>query len=258
MSGTRPPSSKPIDRVQMFAAARWLGDRPQTVITTHALLTGRCEAWIVGEPDDPRALLIRTHWVPTEPYGFGRDAESLADLLLSIDGWTCINVGGALVETMPGALQRRTGRSVAQFGDLYGVLLRREQQFSHPSVRLLNEDDADLLADAPPPVGARQRKTASMILREGVCAAAIVNGRIVSRVHAYPCLPRHAELGAATLQSFRGQGLNTACASMVVDALLARKVTPVWSTGEANLASQRVAAKLGFVRTTARTYLRLA
>lgn len=253
------PSTLPnrIDRVAMFAAARWMGDHPQTVIAAHALLTGRCQAWIAGEAENPRALLIRTNWVPTEPYGFGRDAGALTDLLLSIDGWTCVNVGGALIETMPDELRRRTGREVRQFGDLYSVMLRMEQRFDHPSVRLLTRDDVDLLADAAPPVGPHDRKTAGMILREGICAAALFDGRIVSRVHAFPTLPRHAELGAATLKAYRGRGLNTACASLVVQELLSRKITPVWSTGEDNAPSQRVAAKLGFVRTTARVYLSL-
>jgi GNAT superfamily N-acetyltransferase len=253
-----PVPGSELDRVGMFSAARWLGDCPQTVIAAHALASGRCEAWAEGDPGDPRALLVRTHWVPTEPYAFGRDADALVDLLLSIGGWSCVNVGGALIETMPETLQYRTGREVHRFGDLYHVLLQRGPGFVHPAARLLNEEDEDLLTAAPPPVGPADPRTARTILREGVCAAAVIDGRIVSRVHAYPALPRHAELGAATSEPFRGRGLNTACASLVIEELLSRRVTPVWSTGENNAASRRVAEKLGFVPTTPRVYLRLS
>lgn len=247
----------PLDRVQMFAAARWLGDRPQTVVAAHALASGRCQAWCVGDAGDPRALLVRAHWVPSEPYAFGRDAPAVVDLLLAIGGWTCVNVGGSLVETMPDELQRRTGHQVQRLGDLYHVLLRSGQRFTDPSVRLLGQDEVDLLFAAGPPVGPADRRTASTILREGVCAASVIDGRVVSRVHAYPGLPRHAELGAATSEPYRRRGLNTACASLVAETLLRRGVTPVWSTGESNLPSQRVASKVGFVPTTPRVYLRL-
>lgn len=253
-------AGRKLDRVEMFAAARWLGDRPHTVLPVHALLTGRGEAWVADgdDPADPRALLVRMEVAPAEPAGFGRDAAALADLLLGVGGWSHVNVGDALMQTLPPALERRTGRQVRRYGDLYHVLLKLGPTFAHPSVRLLNEDDVGLFADAPAPVAAADRRTAFLILHEGLCAGAVVDGRMVSRAQTYARTPRHADLGVATAESHRGQGLVTACASLLVDELRKRKVIPVWSCGEANEASRRVAEKLGFAPIASRVYLSLA
>ena len=66
---------------------------------------------------------------------------------------------------------------------------------------------------------------------------------------------RHADIGVATLEPWRGRGFATAAASLVAGAIQADGQTPVWSTGEGNLASLRVAAKIGFVEVGRRTYV---
>lgn len=250
------PAGRKLNRVEMFAAAQWLGDRPHTVLPAHALLTGRGQAWIPpgDDPNDPRALLIRMDVAPAEPVGFGRDAEALACMLMELDGWTHINVGDALAQTLPPVIHTRTGRTLKPYGDLYFVLLTVGPSFTDPSVRLLGEDDIDLFVTAPPPVAAADRKTAAMILREGLCAGAIVGGQLVSRVQSYARTPRHADLGAATAEAFRGRGLVTACASLLTDELRKRKIIPVWSCGEGNAPSRRVAEKLGFAPIAPRVY----
>ena len=246
-----------LDRLEMFAAAQFLGDRPQTVLPYHGLVTGRCDAWIAGEADEPRAILVRTHFVPTEPFGFGRDAAALCEMVLSIDGWTTLNVGDALLQTMPAALSAATGRCVRQYGDLYNVFVQTGQKFVDPAVRLLTSKDHESLATAEAPVAPQNTKLVPLILNEGLCAAAVIDDRIVARAYAYAVTPMHADLSVATLPSHRNRGLVTACASLLIEKLQAHKLTPVWSTGQDNAASQRIAAKLGFVPTTARVYLSL-
>ncbi|MGI8859675.1 MAG: GNAT family N-acetyltransferase, partial [Rubrobacteraceae bacterium] len=60
---------------------------------------------------------------------------------------------------------------------------------------------------------------------------------------------RHRLAGALgdTLEGWRGRGLATAAASLVVGRVQRSDRVPVWSAGEDNYASLQVARKLGFV-----------
>ena len=90
---------------------------------------------------------------------------------------------------------------------------------------------------------------------ESIYAAAVIDGRLVARAEAYGRAPRYANLGAYVLAAFRRRGLATACAALVTRAVLAAGQTPVWSTGETNLASQGVARKLGYREIAGMTYV---
>ena len=65
---------------------------------------------------------------------------------------------------------------------------------------------------------------------------------------------RHADIGAATLEAWRGRGLATAAAALVARRVQEAGQTPVWSAGEDNAASLRVAQKIGFTAVSRRTY----
>jgi hypothetical protein len=179
-------------------------------------------------------------------------------MLVEIDGWTCINVGDALLHTMEPALTARAGRAVGRYGDLYYVLVQTGPTFADECVRMLTIKDSARWEDSPRPVSPDNRDLIPNILTEGLCAAAVIDERIVARAFAYATTPKHVDIAAATAEDYRGRGLVTACASHLIERLLALKLTPVWSTGEDNFASQRVAQKLGFVATGSRVYLRLA
>ncbi|MCB9419801.1 MAG: GNAT family N-acetyltransferase [Ardenticatenaceae bacterium] len=58
---------------------------------------------------------------------------------------------------------------------------------------------------------------------------------------------RALELGVETAVSHRGQGLATIAADACLAACAARGITPHWQCDEANAASVRLAARLGFV-----------
>jgi predicted GNAT family acetyltransferase len=93
------------------------------------------------------------------------------------------------------------------------------------------------------------------LLTEGIIAAAIVDGGVVAIAHTAARTERHADLGVATLPAWRGRGLATAAAALVAERVRAAGQIPVWSTGETNAASRRVAQKLGFREVARRTYL---
>lgn len=56
----------------------------------------------------------------------------------------------------------------------------------------------------------------------------------------------YEELGVVTEPAFRGQGLSVACSGVLCAEIRARGHIPSWTTSPDNLASRRVAEKLGF------------
>ena len=67
----------------------------------------------------------------------------------------------------------------------------------------------------------------------------------------------YADIGVATDEAWRGMGFASAAASIVARRVQERGLTPVWSAGEDNIVSLRVAAKLGFKEVSRRVYLNI-
>lgn len=65
------------------------------------------------------------------------------------------------------------------------------------------------------------------------------------------------ELGIETRPELRGQGLGVAVATAMIDDLLARGRSPIWSCRRGNAASYGLAVRLGFVPTVELPYLML-
>jgi predicted GNAT family acetyltransferase len=57
---------------------------------------------------------------------------------------------------------------------------------------------------------------------------------------------RFTDIGTVPLAPWRRPGLSSAAVTLVAEEVVARGRVPVWSTGEHNVASQRVAEKVGF------------
>jgi predicted GNAT family acetyltransferase len=93
------------------------------------------------------------------------------------------------------------------------------------------------------------------LLQQGLEAGAIVNGALVALADVDSPIGRYAELGVATAEAHRQKGYSTAAASLVIQQVLTQGRTPIWSTGEDNHASQRVAQKLGFVEARRSLYV---
>jgi predicted GNAT family acetyltransferase len=82
-----------------------------------------------------------------------------------------------------------------------------------------------------------------------------VKGDLVAIAFTHARFARHADVAVDTSKEWRGRGFATATASLVVQRLQETGQRPVWSSGEGNLASLRVAQKLGFTPITRRTYV---
>jgi GNAT superfamily N-acetyltransferase len=240
----------PCTAEQRERLADALGDTPETVISVHALRRGFCRAYV-----SEATAIVRWDELPGEPMGFGDDAAALWDVLQSVDGWFCVEVTPTCAAALGPLIATKTGRSVRYYGDKFYTLTIPAAPVHDDAVRLLIEADLPLLDAAPREIQGGGFGSTRALLDEGVVAGAIVDGALVAIAHTSALTPRHADIGVATLEGWRGRGFATVAASLVAQQVQATGRIPVWSTGEHNFASQRVAEKLGFAEVGRRVYL---
>ncbi len=245
----------PLDHEGCRILADALGDTPLTVISVHQLRRGLCRAYVAGDPTHFAGAIVQGHSAPDEPAAYGADPDVLWDLLQAVSGWRCVDVPTACAAALGERISAATGRPVRYYGDLYHALRRPVTPYAHPAVRLLAPADLPLLEAAPPELRASAFESPASLLRAGFVACAIAGGRIVATALTSARSALHADIGVYTLPEWRGQGLVTAAASLVARRVQEAGQTPVWSTGEDNQASRRVAYKLGFVEVGRTTYL---
>ncbi|MFH1086882.1 MAG: GNAT family N-acetyltransferase [Chloroflexota bacterium] len=231
-----------------------LGDQPDTIIAGHALRQGLCSAYTVGLPDHPRAALVQTWVQPDEPLGFGADPALVWELLQVAQGWTCVRVALDVAEPLGATIARARGVGVRYLDDVVHVLPGPPAAYHDARVRLLTPADVALLEAAPPELRLSGFPSVGALLAEGAVAGAIVGGLVVATASTAALNARYAEVGVYTTAAYRRQGLSTAAAGLVCQAVRATGRTPVWSAGDHNAASLRVAAKLGFVEVSRGRY----
>ena len=253
--GSMVPTSGPLDPEGRQLLADALGDTPETAIPAHLLKRGLCEAYVAGDASHLRAAIIRDQSCPGEPYAFGADAAAVWDLLASVKGWWCVGVPAELAAPLGEIMSAETGKSVRHYRDVYHVLLQPAPYVESSVVRELGLPDLGLLESAPAEVGGAGFGGPRALLTEGVAACAVVDGGIVAIAQTYARTPQHADIGVGTLELWRNRGFATAAASIVARRVQEAGQTPVWSAGEDNHASLRVAAKLGFTEVSRRVYL---
>ena len=95
------------------------------------------------------------------------------------------------------------------------------------------------------------------LLSDGFAAGPIIEGRLVGLAHTNAVTTRYADIGVATRKEYRRRGFASAAGSTVARRIQERGLVPVWSAGEDNRASLRVAARLGFVEVSRRVYLNI-
>jgi hypothetical protein len=176
-------------------------------------------------------------------------------LLGLVSGWTSIEVATPIAPAVSALLSAKLGRDTRLHDDLHYALHAPVPAFPHPAVRLLGPDDEALLAAAHPSLCPASQDEVARLLRESVCACAIVDGQVVARADSGAWSARYADIGVVTLEPYRQRGYSTAAAALVAAEIQRQGRTPVWSTGEDNWASQRVARKLGFVDVGRLTYV---
>lgn len=237
--------------------AEALGDTPETTIPVHRLLDGSCRAYVRGGLPPTGVAIVQDDFCPTEPYAFGGDAHAICHLLRGVRGWECVNASRGLAQSLVELLRSATGAEILLAEDVYHVLRQPApvERFRHPSVLSLGPRDQSLLEAAPFELQPSGFGSIDQTLREGSVACAVIEGRVVAVAHTTACTGRHADIGVATLQEWRGRGLATAAAALVARCVQVREMTPVWSCGDQNSPSLRVAAKLRFEEVSRRMYV---
>jgi GNAT acetyltransferase len=248
-----PHRAEPAERGLLVDA---LGDSPETVISVHLLAQGLCDAYVAGNPEHFRGLIVQMHRDRSEPIAFGADAQALWELLKMARDWWCVNTSEACAPRLGSIWAKETGRAVGYYADVHHTLTRPAVPFKHEAVRLLTLADLAMLGSAAAEVrGGFGWTSSEHMLEEAIVAGAVIEGRLVAIAYTSALSRKHADIGVTTLKQWRSLGLATAAASLVARKVQERRLVPVWSCGEDNYASLRVAHKLGFAEVLTRVYV---
>ena len=236
-----------------------LGDTPETVIPSHLLRRGLAEAFVAGAPSQFDAAIVQSLSLTDEPWCFGSDPFILWELLRQLDDWgqrrMSPNVTADLAGPLSSLVRREKIAQVQHCGDVYHTLVGRINSYAVPEVRPLDLGDTDLVTAFEKDPNRLSYKTFDDLLTNGLAAGAVIDGRLVAIAHTNAITAGYGDIGVVTEPAHRGTGFATASASIVARRIKDLGRTPVWSAGEDNAASLRVAAKLGFVEVSRRVYL---
>lgn len=228
-----------------------IGHSPETTISIHRLKQQTADVFMVGEPDNFAAAIIQAHDDKAEPIGFGADAEAYWQILQKLAGWDCIEVSLEIAPELSALMPENR-----LYQDSYYQLDGPINPYSLPNIeiRLLTEADLELVKHSEPHYQPHTFGSIEASLKYGINAGAIIDGRLIAIADSF-LAEKYGEIGVYTHEDWRKQGFSTACTALVADAMQKRGLIPVWSTGEDNIASQRVALKLGFHEVTRMIYL---
>ncbi len=239
----------PLSVEECRKAAEGIEDAVEHCIHLPSLPSGRCRAYARGD-----AVIVDALYMPGEPMGFGRDVEGMADILGEMKGWSVVEVPPGIADSLAKKLEKRLGCGIGRLADIYHTLSEIPLGMAHAQVRLLGSADAELYAASAPAFGDEPGE-ARRVLHEGIVAGAIMEGRVVAAVEGYPATRRFVNLCVETLEPYRKRGFAAACSACVIEEVLRRKQTPVWSTSAINWASLATAKKLGFRKFSEMMYL---
>jgi GNAT superfamily N-acetyltransferase len=246
---------KPLDAQQCSLLAALLPDTPQTVISRAHLLWGTARAYAVGLTEVGfETAVVEDPGCPGEPMIFGHNPQQIANLMPRIPNWFCINVASEIAAELAPLLATRMETSMRQQGDVYHILTQPPPAtlLDRSDIRLLTPNDLPLLEAAPPEL---RGSNPEHLLHQTAAAGAIVNNQLVAIAQNYALTEGYGDIGVFTLPAWRGRGLAAAAAALVARWLQENGRIPVWSCGEHNQASLRVAEKLGFVKNGRRVYI---
>lgn len=245
----------PLSKNDCRRLAQHLPDGPQTVISRAHLLWGTARAYAIGlTAVGFETAVVEDPGCPGEPMIFGHNARQIAELMPQIPDWFCVNVATDLADELEPLLASQMGRALRRQGDVYHTLTQAPPAalLTHPAVRLLTPDDLPLLQAAPAEL---RGYNPEQLLQRTAAAGAIIEGKLVAIAQNYALSEGFGDIGVFTRPEWRGRGLAAAAAALVAEWLWRNGRIPVWSCGEQNHSSLRVAKKVGFVENGRRLYL---
>ncbi len=246
---------QPLNESGRTRLADAIGDYVETAISHHLLRRGLCDAYLLGDVDGVYGAIVRDWNMADEPTAYGNSPTLMWEILRGLTGWFCVNVAAHLAQPLGELIEAGMSGSVRYYNDVYYALRAPVKPFVNEYVRQLTLDDLPLLEAARDEVRAAGFGGPRLLLEHGFAACAIVGGEVVTIAQSYARTEKYADIGVATLSEYRGRGYATAAAFIVAQRLQDAGQTPVWSTGEDNIASQRIAEKLGFTEVGRRVYV---
>jgi RimJ/RimL family protein N-acetyltransferase len=233
----------PISLRQLATLEHWFTpDRPGPLVGLHVIRTG-CGSCLVDRWPEPRALLVET----AANYSLAGDPGALtpADLRGQLDGF--VEAPPPFVPLLAAAYPDLLVWDRVVLA-LHGPLLPAPGARPGQLLRRLRPDDAAALdgLSADCHWVSRTWGGPAGLAASGTAWGAFSGDRLASVAGVFFVGDRYDEIGVATEPGFRRQGLSTACAGAVCADILRRGRIPSWTTSPDNLASARVAAKLGF------------
>ena len=240
-----------------FAIADALGDTPESAISCDRLRRGFARAYVLGEVHRPRAVIMQSDFIPTEPIAFGASADEIWNLLQTVEGWRCVNAPGGVAPDLRQIMIAETGRQWSPMPEIHYRMDEPNAAIPNADVRRLDLADVGLVEAATVAFGLDGWRfgSAEALLRDGYAAGAVVDGKLAAVAFTTAITPTFGEVGISTLAPYRGRSYSTAAAALVCADVHSAGLTPVWSTGEDNGPSRRVAEKLGFTEVSRRVYL---
>ncbi|MFN8663232.1 MAG: GNAT family N-acetyltransferase [Thermomicrobiales bacterium] len=237
-----------------------IAETPETLMSLEQLRRGVCRAYVLGPVETPLASAIQPQEFPGDVSLYGQGAGSIWTLLRQLEGWEAADVAPDVARDVAAWAGWATRRPVVFSRELFFTLEAPVPRLVQPAVRMLEQGDLPVMEAATEPLhmGSWRFGSAAALLAEGQVAGAIVGAELVAVAFTAAQGERYVDVGIVTREDARGQGLATAAASLLCAAVQAGGRTPVWGTSEENLASRRVAAKLGFREVGQRVYLNLA
>ncbi len=244
-----------IDSTEFELISKQLNDLPFTVIPIHLLNKKLCRVYAIGDILNYQAIIIQPVQLKSEPIAIGETIEAIGELLSIVDSWECINVSKNIALALSLHLETGFHKQTKLYKDMYYCLKNSPNITENKSVRLLDINDLEILSKAKPELQGAGFKSGAEMLNEGVVAGAIIDNNLVAIAHTSAFSDKYADVGVYTLPDYRGQGFAKATAALVCDKLKKQNLTPVWSCGEDNFPSIKIAENLGFEYFDHLTYL---
>jgi GNAT superfamily N-acetyltransferase len=235
--------------------AKTIGDTPETTIQYHLLMRGLCWAYIVGEPSKYNGVVIQSKLCPAEPIAFGTNAGIIWQILKDIKDWECIEVSDKCARELGYIITSETGKKVRYYEDIYHILQKPVNTFKNEFVRQITIHDLDLFESAQEDFRQSCFPSLKSLLTEGFVACAIIEGEIVGIAQTSARSEKYSDIGVFVAEGYRNQGFASASASTIANLVQKEGQIPVWSAGEGDLASIRVAQKLGFEEVSRMIYV---
>jgi RimJ/RimL family protein N-acetyltransferase len=216
-------------------------DKPGPLIGLHVIQTGHGACWVDRWPN-PRAVLVET----AGNYSLAGDPNVLRpdSLKRLVQGF---------VEAPPKFTPLlRAAFSGLQVWDRVILELKGPPQFTLPPefiIRRLEAADTQTLNKLSAEVtwiGKTWGGLAGMAA-SGYAWGAFAGERVIAIACTFFVGDQYEEIGVVTEPAFRGMGLSVACAGLLCADIQQRGRRASWSTSPDNIASLRVAQKLGFV-----------